>query len=189
MDQTHLKKNSIQQSWTAVEVSNIGRTVLKDNNLLELLYQDKFNNIDSCTVEQSDAVNDYNKFIDANKDNFKKINPNIDETDRDEFDQRHREKWYMPDEYKTFDVEKFVLACCQTEQEVERVKYELELFKTYAMMDVLCFLKYLVDTLREKNIVWGVGRGSSVSSYVLFLLGVHKVNSIKFDLDPKEFLR
>ena len=95
----------------------------------------------------------------------------------------------MPDEYKTFDVEKFVLACCQTEQEVERVKYELELFKTYAMMDVLCFLKYLVDTLREKNIVWGVGRGSSVSSYVLFLLGVHKVNSIKFDLDPKEFLR
>ena len=57
------------------------------------------------------------------------------------------------------------------------------------MMDVLQFLKYMVDTLRENNIVWGVGRGSSVASYVLYLLGVHKVNSIKYDLDPTEFLR
>ena len=56
-------------------------------------------------------------------------------------------------------------------------------------MDVLQFLKYMVDTLRENNIVWGVGRGSSVASYVLYLLGVHKVNSIKYDLDPTEFLR
>ena len=57
------------------------------------------------------------------------------------------------------------------------------------MMDVLQFLKYMVDTLRENNIVWGVGRGSSVASYVLYLLEVHKVNSIKYNLDPTEFLR
>jgi len=63
------------------------------------------------------------------------------------------------------------------------------LFKSHAMMDVLQFLKYMVDTLRENNIVWGVGRGSSVASYVLYLLGVHKVNSIKYNLDPTEFLR
>jgi len=34
-----------------------------------------------------------------------------------------------------------------------------------------------------------VGRGSSVASYCLYLLGVHKINSLKFDLDIKEFLK
>ena len=57
------------------------------------------------------------------------------------------------------------------------------------MLDLLFYLKYLVDTMRGNSIVWGVGRGSSVASYVLYLLGVHKVDSIKYDLDINEFLR
>ena len=48
---------------------------------------------------------------------------------------------------------------------------------------------YLVDHMRENNIVWGVGRGSSTASYVLFLIGIHKINSIQFGLDWREFLR
>jgi DNA polymerase III alpha subunit len=43
--------------------------------------------------------------------------------------------------------------------------------------------------MRSNNIVWGVGRGSSVASYVLYLLGVHKVDSIKYGLDIREFLK
>ena len=57
------------------------------------------------------------------------------------------------------------------------------------MMPLLQWLKYLVDTCRANNIVWGVGRGSSVSSFVLFLIGVHKIDSIKYDLDWRDFLR
>ena len=57
------------------------------------------------------------------------------------------------------------------------------------MYNLLRYMCYLVDFMRENNIVWGVGRGSSVSSYVLFLIGIHKVNSIQYDLDYKEFLR
>ena len=95
----------------------------------------------------------------------------------------------MPDEYKQLDIEQYVLDLAKTNEEKERVNFELELFKSYAMIDVLKFLKYMVDTLRKNNIVWGVGRGSSVASYVLYLLGVHKVNSIKYNLDPTEFLR
>ena len=57
------------------------------------------------------------------------------------------------------------------------------------MIDLLCYLKYLVDTMREHNIVWGVGRGSSVASYCLYLLGVHKIDSIKYELDIREFLK
>ena len=43
--------------------------------------------------------------------------------------------------------------------------------------------------LHDKNVLWGVGRGSSVASYALFLIGVHKIDSVKYDLDWREFLR
>ena len=57
------------------------------------------------------------------------------------------------------------------------------------MYPVLRFLVYFTDTLRDKNIVWGVGRGSSVASYVLYLIGVHRINSIRYNLDITEFLK
>ena len=43
--------------------------------------------------------------------------------------------------------------------------------------------------MQENNLIWGVGRGSSVASYVLYKLGVHRIDSIFYDLDPGEFLR
>jgi DNA polymerase III alpha subunit len=54
---------------------------------------------------------------------------------------------------------------------------------------LLRYLKYFVDTMRANNVLWGLGRGSSVSSYVLYLLGVHKINSMFYDLDIREFLK
>ena len=49
--------------------------------------------------------------------------------------------------------------------------------------------EYSEINLKTNSIVWGVGRGSSVASYVLFLLGVHKIDSVKYNLDWREFLR
>jgi len=43
--------------------------------------------------------------------------------------------------------------------------------------------------MRRNNIVWGLGRGSSTASYVLYLLGVHKINSLYYDLSIEEFLK
>ena len=63
------------------------------------------------------------------------------------------------------------------------------MFEKHDMLVLLCFLKYMVDKFRENNILWGVGRGSSVASFCLYLLGIHKINSIKYDLDIEEFLR
>jgi DNA polymerase III alpha subunit len=57
------------------------------------------------------------------------------------------------------------------------------------MLDLLRWLKYFVDTCEANNIVRGVGRGSSVASYVLYVLGVHQVDSVKYNLDWQEFLR
>jgi len=95
----------------------------------------------------------------------------------------------MPDEYKNLDIAKYVLDLCVTDVELQRVGTELLLYQERNMFNILKYLKYLVDTLKSNNIVFGVGRGSSVSSYVLYLLGVHKINSLYYDLDITEFLK
>jgi len=96
--------------------------------------------------------------------------------------------WFIPKDYCPNLVE-ILYSQCQTLEQTQRVDRELELFIKHGMYDVLHVMKYVVDTLRENNIVWGVGRGSSVASYVLYLIGVHKVDSIKYNLPIEEFFK
>lgn len=105
------------------------------------------------------------------------------------FDLKHTNQWYIPEEYKNFDIAKFVLDQCKDEAELQRAGEELLLYQERDMFILLCYLKYLVDTMRNNNIIWGVGRGSSVSSFVLYLIGIHRINSLYYDLDISEFLR
>ena len=105
------------------------------------------------------------------------------------FDSVQQSKWTMPVEYKELDIAKWVLDRCKTQEELQRVGKELLLYQERNLFDLLRQLKYVIDVWRSNNIVWGVGRGSSVASYVLYLLGVHKINSIYYDLDIEEFLR
>jgi DNA polymerase III alpha subunit len=106
-----------------------------------------------------------------------------------EFDQTQQSTWYMPEQYQRIDIAEHVLSLCSTDAELQRCGQELLLYQERGLFDLLRYLRYLVDIMRDKNIVWGVGRGSSVSSYVLYLLGVHRVNSLYYDLDIHEFLR
>jgi DNA polymerase III alpha subunit len=78
---------------------------------------------------------------------------------------------------------------CTTDAELQRVADELMLFQERDLFNLLRWLKYFVDTMRANQVVWGVGRGSSVASYVLYLIGVHKINSMYYDLDISEFLK
>jgi len=116
---------------------------------------------------------------------------NLDELDLtiEEFDKKCQESWFIPDEYKNFDIVQFVLDQCDSEAELQRAAEELLLYQERDMFMLLKYLKYLVDTMRKNNIVWGVGRGSCVSSFVLYLIGIHKINSLYFDLDISEFLK
>ena len=96
--------------------------------------------------------------------------------------------WFIPQEYKDLDIEEFLINQCPKEN-YDRLIKELELFHKNEMIAVLKTMKYIVDTLRKNNVVWGVGRGSSVSSYVLFLIGVHKIDSVKYNLPIEEFFK
>jgi DNA polymerase III alpha subunit len=116
-------------------------------------------------------------------------NPSNESMSVEQFDQQNQKNWFMPDEYKNLDIAEYVLSLCNNDQELQRVGHELLLYQERDLFNLLRYLKYLVDTMKQNGIIWGVGRGSSVASYVLYLLGVHRINSIYYDLDPEEFLR
>jgi hypothetical protein len=107
----------------------------------------------------------------------------------EEFDAVNQNSWHMPDEYKHMDIAEYILSLCDTDAKLQRCGQELLLFQERNLFDLLRYLKYLVDTMRNHNMIWGVGRGSSVASYVLYLLGVHRIDSMYYDLDAREFLR
>lgn len=106
-----------------------------------------------------------------------------------QFDEEKQNTWWMPEEYYSLDIAKWVLDQCKNEDELQRAGDELLKYDERKMFTLLQYLKYLVDTMREHKVVWGVGRGSSVASFVLYLIGIHKVNSLYFDLDINEFLK
>ena len=107
----------------------------------------------------------------------------------EEFDQFKQNIWHMPEEYKQLDIAEHILSLCDSDVQLQRCGQELLLFQERNLFDLLRYLKYLVDTLRANRMIWGVGRGSSVASYVLYLLGVHRIDSMFYDLDAREFLR
>jgi len=106
-----------------------------------------------------------------------------------QYDAALQSDWFMPDKYKTLDIANWLLCKAPDILAYNRVEDELAEFKARNMLDLLRWLKYFVDTCEKEGVVWGVGRGSSVASYVLYLIGVHSVDSIKYNLDWKEFLR
>ncbi len=106
-----------------------------------------------------------------------------------EFHTAQQQNWHMPESYKNMDIAQHVLGMCQTDAELQRCGAELMLYQERGLFDLLRYLKYLVDVMQQNNIIWGVGRGSSVASHVLYLMGVHRINSLYYNLDIQEFLR
>lgn len=98
-------------------------------------------------------------------------------------------EWIMPDEYKNFDVSSWLLSLCVTDAQRIRVNTELSLYTKFNLMNLLRYLKFLRDIAEKNKIIWGVGRGSSCCSYCLYLMKIHRVDSLKFGLDIHEFLR
>jgi len=106
-----------------------------------------------------------------------------------DWDSAQQRNWHMPTEYQQLDIAEHVVAMCDTPEKLQRVGHELLLYQERGLFDLLRYLKYLVDVMRDHHVIWGVGRGSSVASYVLYLLEVHRIDSMYYDLDAGEFLR
>tara|TARA_B100000941_G_C28493806_1_gene549638 strand:- start:1274 stop:1879 length:606 start_codon:yes stop_codon:yes gene_type:complete len=164
-----------------------GEPIMNCNDLIELVYQGY--DINKVKVND-DRVEKYNTIVEDLALDWPTIKKLTDiDININDYDRALQSDWYMPESYKNMDIEKYIRNLASETNEKQRVEQELILYKKYSILDVLRFLVYLIDTMKEHNIVWGVGRGSSVSSYVLYLLGVHKVDSIKYGLDVTDFLK
>ena len=175
-----------------MKIDDLGIPIFDDKSLENLIYSGYIDKIHTVLTENSDNVS---KFNDIAKDKdigniklYEKIN-----VDKKLFDQICQSNWLMPESYNTIDIKEFILKKLPNSSpssiEYRRAMEELDEFEKRNMFSLLRYIIFLVDFMKEKNIVWGVGRGSSVSSYVLFLIGIHRIDSIKYSLDWKEFLR
>lgn len=173
-----------------MKINEYGQVTITTDEAFQSLYARKINTLESVFVDNEIEISKYNSARLVNADRIAELHPLIEHTSSlKEFDQLNQNNWFMPNEYKDFEIVDFLLNLCQNKEQEDRVIEELALYFQYNMIDVLRYCKYLVDTMRTNNILWGVGRGSSVASYVLYLIGIHKIDSIKFDLDINEFLK
>lgn len=168
-----------------MKTDKYGQLIYNQNDLCELFLQDPTRTISNALV---DSPIEFNGFLSLeNIPNLKQYTASA--ISLEEFDKTNQAKWHMPKEYYELDIAKWVLDQCKNEEELQRAGDELIKFQERNMFVLLQYLKYLVDTMRKNNIIWGVGRGSSVASYVLYLIGIHRINSLYYDLSIDEFLK
>ena len=175
-----------------MKTDDLGIPRFSNRDLIDMIYSGHADKVHVVLCDASDDVDKFNAAMEEQ--GFPKLQNYIPlDVDQKTFDGACQSSWFMPDEYKNMDVYTYVIDKIQPDiapiEIVERVYEELREFEQRNMLDLLRYMIYLVDFMRENNIVWGVGRGSSVASYVLYLIGVHRINSIQYGLDWREFLR
>jgi DNA polymerase III alpha subunit len=178
-----------------MHTNNVGEVVIDENDAVLGLLKGK--RIKSAVSIDTAWAEQYNKSIKVFESGAK-LDYSTEHTGSTEeyvLDCIDSKNWNMPEEYKSLNVE-FKLDSKLQELghgpdslQRQRVTTEYSMYKERNLIPVLQFLIYLVDVAKENNIVLGVGRGSSVASYILYLLGIHKVDSLAYNLDIKEFLK
>ena len=185
-----------------MKTDELGIPRFSNKDLIDMIYT---GHADKVHVVLCDSDDDINKFNSAMEEQgLPKLQKYIPlDVDQKTFDGVCQGEWFMPQEYKELNPNKWLEAKLMEKYQIDdpvtlrdthtyewiRVTEELTEYHSRGMYPLLQYMIYLVDFMRENNIVWGVGRGSSVASYVLYLIGVHKIDSIQFDLDWREFLR
>lgn len=152
----------------------------------KLLFAMKRGNIQFVT-EMSPLVEEYNRNVAASQE--LRIKDKCGELTCD---------WTIPEKYKSLDVVEYLfnahamlfehLDPVEFEKREERLAKEIVLYQKQDLFDVLRAIIWIINTLTAANTVWGIGRGSSVSSYALYVVGVHDVDSYAYDLDIDDFL-
>ena len=170
-----------------MQKDSVGFPVFNSQDIFDIIYQGNSDKIFELFVEPSEEIRQFNSLSDLKLSEYTPAELSIDEVLQ--IDGVLQDNWFMPDEYKNMDILKFLKDKCQTSDQLDRVCVEYTEYDNREMLPLLKFLVFLVNTMRENNIVWGVGRGSSVASYILYLIGIHRIDSIKYNLDFYEFMR
>lgn len=164
-------------------IDDDGNVIYNNQGILDYIY--KFKKIPTNILFlESDEIKRFNEFSEYFGESERITLPKRLRTHSE-----RQKSWFIPNEYLNIDLEVYFNTLCKTDIERERVKIELQEYKRTNMEMLLRFMIFLMDYIKKNGYVLGVGRGSSVCSYCLYLIGVHKINSIEYDLNIKEFLK
>ena len=169
-----------------IKINETGDCIFTEQDAIDLLYTNPDFDISKLFFELTEQYN--NSIKDTGLD-LQQLQTVPKRPTPAKVDTANIANWFMPQKYYELNVLEWLLDKCQNDTEKKRVEQEYLLFEKKKFIKVLQFLIYFIDTLRANNIVWGVGRGSSVASFCLFLIGVHKINPLQYDLNITEFLR
>jgi hypothetical protein len=142
-----------------MKLTENSEVILNEQDIFEGLYSGKITSLENLNIDDPELVAQFNLARTANADpvpNLKQFIPSV--LAQAEFDRANQDQWFMPEEYRTFDVMEYLYSQCRTVEQKDRVREELRLFAQHNMFMLLKYLKYLVDTMRSNDIVWGVGR-------------------------------
>ena len=172
-----------------MKIDTVGQIIFNESDCVDLIMQGRDLAVfDGMLVDESVTVDTVADILDRLPE-FITHQPISSSLTTEQWDQSCQRNWHMPDSYKQLDIAQHMLAMCSNDAALQRVGEELILYQERDLFNLLRYLKYLTDTMIQHNLIWGVGRGSSVASYVLYLLGVHKIDSLYYNLDIAEFLR
>lgn len=73
-------------------------------------------------------------------------------------------------------------------EEVERISYELKVIKKMDFSDYMLILWDMMEYCKTENILTGPGRGSAAGSMVAYILGITRINPMKYGLIFERFL-
>ena len=105
--------------------------------------------------------------------------------------------WNIPQEYADIDLHEFItaefekIAVGLSEKDLEkacdRIFLELGEIERRGLTELFKTIIFVLKRFKEENVIWGVGRGSSCASYILYILGLHSVDCLKYDIPLTEF--
>jgi len=170
--------------------NKFGQMVFDESDVCDLLMQGRdIDSLHDLVIDRSVNLEELARYVERPESLLTWSFPYNQDTSVPEFHLTQQMSWHMPEEYKTLDIAEYVLGLCSNEAELQRCGAELLMYQERNLFDLLRYLKYLVDIMTQNCVIWGVGRGSSVASFVLYKLGVHRIDSMYYNLDISEFLR
>lgn len=165
------------------EIDENGKVVYEVDGLIDILLNGGQIPSD-INFETSDEVRLYNKFskLFGSENQLRNVS-------KQKTHEQNQDNWFMPKKYIELDLDVYFSNLITTIEEANRVGMELKLWEEKKFTHVLRFCIYFMDYVKENDIIIGVGRGSSCCSHLLYLIGLHRVDCIKYKLDISEFLK
>jgi hypothetical protein len=173
-----------------MNTTKYGEMVFNQGDITDLLMQGReLDSFKGMLVDDTVDIEKIVRFVEHFPNTFIPYRCLPDSTSIPNWDYEKQKNWRMPQSYKDMDIAEYILNLCKTDAELQRCGEELLLYQQHDLFNLLRYLKYLVDVMKENHVIWGVGRGSSTASYILYKMGVHRIDSLFYNLSITEFLR